>query len=956
MKYYLLTIVSILFLSAFTFGATFTVNSSADTSDANPADNLCLDTSGNCSLRAAVEQANASASNDEINFAANISSIPLTTQITITNNGSLTITGRGANLLNVTNTSGNGRAFQSNSATLTITDLTVSGNRIPSINTTSGVGMLVNGGAVNLQRVVFNDNRNLNGRMNAADGGGINFIGGNHVIENSTFSNNQSSGNGGGIANNGAAITISNSTFSGNTGGHIFGGGIYNAGDLTLRNDTISNNTASAGCISACTGYGGGIAHLSGALSFTNTIVSGNLTLSRGMAAIRPEIHFAGGTFTSLGNNFVGDSAGDSIDTGGFMYLPSDIRDIPPQLATLGNYGGTTPTRALLSSSPAINAGNDANAPPTDQRGVARVGASDIGAFEFNGLNLSISGRVTSDGTNGLSGVTVTLSGSSAGTVTTNANGEYSFAALVEGGNYTVTPTLANVTFSPLNATFNNLLGSQTANFRTECVYSISPTSPSVPASGGSLSINVTTVAGCAWTSTSNADWIFVDNGTGTGSGTATFTILPNTGAVRTGTITVAGQTVTVTQAALPNLSINNVSLVEGNSGTNSFVFTVTLSAASAQTVTVNYATVNGTATPPTDYQGISGSLSFAPGETSKTITVLVNGDTTVEPNETFTVNLSNATNANLANAQGTGTIRNDDGATAARTAYDFDGDGRSDIALFRPSNGNWYELRSQSGGFFAQQFGQSGDLIAPADYDGDGKTDIAVWRGTVPGAGNFAYFYIFNSADNSFRPVQFGATGDVPVAGDWDADGKADLAVYREATTAGGQSYFYYRPSSQPGVDFRAIPWGTNGDKPVMGDFDGDSKLDAAVFRPSNATWYVLRSTNSQLMQQSFGLSTDIPVPADYDGNGISDFAIFRPSTGYWYTSTNPAINYGAVLFGTSGDMPVPADYDGDGKADVAVFRPSNGAWYLQRSTTGFTGIQFGQVEDKPSPNAYIR
>lgn len=223
--------------------------------------------------------------------------------------------------------------------------------------------------------------------MNAADGGGVNFIGGTHVIQNSTFSNNLSSGNGGGIANNGAIVTISNSTFSGNTGGHSYGGGIYNAGNLTLRNVTVSNNVASAGCISVCNGTGGGIAHRSGALSFTNTIVTGNLTFSRGTEAIRPEIVFENGTFTSLGNNFVGDSAGDSTDTGALIpYQPSDIRDIPPQLATLGNYGGTTPTRALLSSSPAINAGNDANAPPTDQRGAARVGASDIGAFEFNAV------------------------------------------------------------------------------------------------------------------------------------------------------------------------------------------------------------------------------------------------------------------------------------------------------------------------------------------------------------------------------------------------------------------------------------------------------------------------------------------------------------------------------------------------------------------------------------------
>ncbi len=289
-------------------------------------------------------------------------------------------------------------------------------------------------------------------------------------------------------------------------------------------------------------------------------------------------------------------------------------------------------------------------------------------------------------------------------------------------------------------------------------------------------------------------------------------------------------------------------------------------------------------------------------------------------------------------------------------TPFDFDGDGRADVAVFRPSNGFWYELRSQNNSFFAMQFGQASDRIAPADYDGDGRTDVAVFRDVVPGAGNSAYFYITNSSDNSFRPVQFGATGDVPVSGDWDADGRADLAVYRNGSLTGGQSLFLYRPTSQPGVDFRAIAWGGAGDKPLVGDFDGDRKLDAAVFRSSNATWYILRSSNNQVIQQPFGLSTDIPTPADFDGDGITNIAVFRPSNGTWYTSTNPATNFGAVQFGANGDLPVPADYDGDGRADVAVFRSSNGSWYMLRSREGFTGVQFGSSEDRPIPNAFIR
>jgi len=289
-------------------------------------------------------------------------------------------------------------------------------------------------------------------------------------------------------------------------------------------------------------------------------------------------------------------------------------------------------------------------------------------------------------------------------------------------------------------------------------------------------------------------------------------------------------------------------------------------------------------------------------------------------------------------------------------TPYDFDGDGRADVAVFRPSNGNWYILPSQNNAFYGFPFGQAGDKIAPADYDGDGKTDVAVFRDVVPGAGNFAYFYILNSSDNSFRPVQFGATGDVPMAGDWDGDGKGDLAVYRDGSLAGGQSTFYYRPSSQPSVNFYSIPLGATGDKPLLGDFDGDGRLDPAVFRPSNAVWYILRSSVNQITQTTFGTSTDIPVPADYDGDGQTNIAVFRPSNGTWYTSTNPQNNFGAVQFGANGDLPVPADYDGDGRADVAVFRPSNGAWYLLRSTQGFTGVSFGDGNDKPIPNAYVR
>ena len=115
--------------------------------------------------------------------------------------------------------------------------------------------------------------------------------------------------------------------------------------------------------------------------------------------------------------------------------------------------------------------------------------------------------------------------------------------------------------------------------------------------------------------------------------------------------------------APLPTLSIGDVAVAEGNSGTGAATFTVTLSAASTSTVTVAYATANGTATAGSDYVAQSGTLTFTAGQTAKTIAVVVNGDTTVEPSETFTVTLSSPSGATLADGVGLGTITNDDSA-----------------------------------------------------------------------------------------------------------------------------------------------------------------------------------------------------------------------------------------------------------------------------------------------------
>jgi ELWxxDGT repeat protein len=119
--------------------------------------------------------------------------------------------------------------------------------------------------------------------------------------------------------------------------------------------------------------------------------------------------------------------------------------------------------------------------------------------------------------------------------------------------------------------------------------------------------------------------------------------------------------TLSAGSAAAPSLAITDVTLAEGNAGTSTALFTVSLSATSSETISVQLSTANGTAGAGSDYQAASGTLTFAPGETSKTIAVRINGDRVGEPNETFVLNLSGATNATIADGQGAGTILDDE-------------------------------------------------------------------------------------------------------------------------------------------------------------------------------------------------------------------------------------------------------------------------------------------------------
>jgi hypothetical protein len=277
--------------------------------------------------------------------------------------------------------------------------------------------------------------------------------------------------------------------------------------------------------------------------------------------------------------------------------------------------------------------------------------------------------------------------------------------------------------------------------------------------------------------------------------------------------------------------------------------------------------------------------------------------------------------------------------ALSGSAISNFDADGKSDIAVYRPSTGVWYSLNTTDPGFQAVQFGIAEDRIVPGDYDGDGTTDRAVWR---PSTG---VWYVLNSGGGS-TIVQFGTTGDVPVPGDYDGDLKNDLAVWRPST-----GVWFIARSSDGAYDIRQF--GVASDKATQGDFDADAKTDIAIWRPSTGVWYIWRSSDLGFSIFGFGLDGDLPVHADYDGDGKTDAAVFRPSNSVWYLNRSSA-GFTAGQFGIATDKPVPADFDGDGKSDIAVFR--DGTWYALRTSDNIIAMSsFGLPGDVPVPTGYL-
>ncbi|WP_170113284.1 Calx-beta domain-containing protein [Ahniella affigens] len=551
--------------------------------------------SGAGSLRQIIADACA---NSTITFAPGVTTVNLSSaQVSINKN--LTLDGGAGVTLTRVAGSPNFRILDITSGTIVLLDnLNISNGSVAGFG-----GGIQNAGDLTVQDAVISGNASTG----SFGGGGIANNGGTLVISNSTLSGNSAAGIGGALAMpNGGSAILTRSTLSGNsaqTGGAILARSQGAATSLNVSNCTISNNTASSA--------GPGI-HIQAESGGNATLTLLNSTVAAHAGAGSPVLTqvVSGTASSSLRNNIYADNAGTNVASSGGGTNnslgnnlsddasggggPGDLINTSALLAPLGSYAGSTLTHALLPGSPAIDAGSNTGAPSMDQRGVARP---QFGTVDIGAYESRGFGLSLSSGNNQTAGPGQAFANPLVLSVAALSVGEP-----VNGGEVSFSAPVsgASASFSPVNA----VISGNSASSQATANASIGSYSVSASARGASTPVNFS---------------------------------LNNAGA---------------------NVTIDDVSMTEGDAGSSNAVFTVTRSNATTA-FTVPYSVSAGTAVAGSDYTSVSGSLVFAAGGAlTQIISVPVLSDTTVEGSESATVNIGP-----ISNSVGTTTIIDGSGA-----------------------------------------------------------------------------------------------------------------------------------------------------------------------------------------------------------------------------------------------------------------------------------------------------